>query len=178
MHIQGHCFMIQLDPATVWMREEYGSRIFFPDATNTHFELPVNAECLIVEGAATVQGPSSASSGVQVVTPVTTGYTSGNRPIFSSNQKKSQTFNVKVVQASLKWLPNGRPEFKQMGQIFVDITEHTANVQYVQCVVQSRWGPDYILVTVDGLQLDDSPGTKGMFTVVLIKTCRSIILQY
>ena len=161
---QGYYFIIQLDPATVWMREEFGSRIFFPDVTNTCFELPVNAECLIVEGTATVQGPSSASSGVQVVTAVTTGHTSANRPFFSSNQKKSQTFNVKVVQASLKWLPNGRPEFKQLGQLFVDINEATANVQYVQSVVQNRWGPDYILVTADGLQLDDSLGTKGMFT--------------
>ena len=120
-----------------------------------------------MEGTATVQGPSSASSGVQVLAPITTGYTSSNGPIFSSNQTKSKTFNL--IQASLKWLPNGRPEFKQIGQIF-DITEDTANVQCVQCgvqcVVQSRWGPDYILVTVDGLQLNDSPGTKGIFTVV------------
>ena len=160
---KGYYFILQLDSATVWMRE-FGTRIFFPDAANTRFDLPVNVECLIVEGTTTVQGPSSASSGVQVVTPAATVYTSGNRPLFSSNQKKSQTFNIKVVQARLKWLPNGRPEFKQSGQLFVDITEATANVQYVQSVVQSRWGPDYILVTADGLQLDDSPGTKGMFT--------------
>ena len=60
------------------------------------------------------------------------------------------------------WLPNGKPEFKQMGQLFIDITEGTANVEYVHAsVVQNKWGPDYILVTVDGLQLHDSPGTKG-----------------
>ena len=154
----------------MWIREEYGSRIFFPDATNTHFELPVSADYLIVEGTTTVPGPSSASNGVQALTPVTTGYTSNNRP-FSSNQKKSQTFNVKVVQANLKWLPNGKPEFKQMGQLFIDITETTANVQYVQSVIQSKWGSDYILVTVDGLQLDDSPGTKGILVKQHLLLC-------
>ena len=143
----------------MWIREEFGSRVFFPDATNTHFDLPVSADRLIVEGTATVQGPSSASGNVHVVTPVTTGYTSGNRPFFSSNQKKSQSFNFKVVQASLKWLPNGRPEFKQFGQLFVDITEATANVEHVQSVIQSKWGPEYILVTADGLQFD--PRNKG-----------------
>lgn len=155
-------FHVQLDPATVWMREEFGSRIFFPDINNACFDLPADIECLIVEGTASVPGPSSLSGGIHVATPVTTGYTSGNRPIFSSSQKKGQaTFNVKVVQASLKWLPNGKPEFKQLGQLFVDITEATANVQHVQSVVQNRWGPDYVLVTADGLRLDDSPGTKG-----------------
>ena len=142
----------------------------FPDTTDTRFDLPVSVERLIVEGTATVQGPSSASSGVQVVTPVATGCTSSNRPFYSSNQKKSQTFNIKVVQASLKWLPNGRPEFKQLGQSFVDITEATANVQHVQSVVQGRWGPDYILVTADGVQLDDSPGTKGMLLILKVKS--------
>ena len=63
-------FALQLDPATVWIKEEYGSHIFFPDPTNTCFELPVSADYLIVEGTATVQGPSSS---VQVVAPVTTG---------------------------------------------------------------------------------------------------------
>ena len=91
---------------------------------------------------------------MQVVAPVTTG--NSNRPFVSSNQKKSQTFNVKIVQATIKWLPNRKPKFKQMGQLFIDITEATANVEYVQSVIQSKWGPDYIPVTVDGLQLNDS----------------------
>ena len=151
----------------MWMREEYGSHIFFPDATNTRSELPVSVDYLIIEGTAAVQGPPSS---VQVVTPVTTG--SSTRPFVSSNQKKSQTFNVKIVQASLKWLPNGKPEFKQIGQLFIDITEATANIEYVQSVIQNKWGPYYILVTVDGLQLNDSPGTKGIvFCQIVLCLC-------
>ena len=154
---------IQLDPTTVWLREEFGNRFFFPDSANASFDLPAGIDCLVVEGAAVVQGPSPVSS-VPVTTP---GYAGGTRPVFSSGQRKGQpTFNVKVVQASLKWLPNGKPEFNHLGQVFVDITEATANVHYIRSEVQKKWGADYIIVTADGLQLDDSPGTQGMALLV------------
>ena len=81
----------------MWMREEYGSHMFFPDPTTTHFELPVSADYLIFEGTATVQGPSS---GGQVVAPVTTG--NSNRPLVSSNQKKCQNCSSNLNVAS-KW---------------------------------------------------------------------------
>lgn len=156
-------FHLQLDPATVWVCEEFGSRIFFPDTDNTSFDLPSGINRLVVEGAPVVQGPSHVSGGVHVATPVTSAFTGSSRPIFHSGQKKAQgTFNIKVVQASLKWLSNGKPEFKHLGQLFVDITEATANVHYIEGVVQKKWGADHIIVTADGLQLDDSPGTQGM----------------
>ena len=48
----------------------------------------------------------------------------------------------------------------------LDVTECTANVEYVLNEVQQHWGDQYTLVTVDGLQLEDCEGTKGKLLVV------------
>ena len=76
--------------------------------------------------------------------------------------RKAQSTNVKIVQASMKRLPNGKMEFMAQNQTFVDVTEVTANLHYVSSAIQRKWGPEYVLVTSDGLKLDDSSGTQGM----------------
>lgn len=83
-------------------------------------------------------------------------------PFFILGKRRLREHLTSRLQASLKWLSNGKPEFKHLGQLFVDITEATANVHYIKGVVQKKWGADHIIVTADGLQLDDSPGTQGM----------------
>ena len=93
---------MQLDPLTVWLREEFGNRAFFPDAANSKFDLPSDvvrlSVSLIVEGAdPAVPGTSSASS-----VPVTTTPIAPRQSFISAGSKKLQTVNVKVVQASLK----------------------------------------------------------------------------
>ena len=87
------------------------------------------------------------------------------RPAFMSvtGGKKLQTANVKVVQASLKRLASGKCEFVHLGQTFVNVNEANANVDYITSVVQRRWGSHYILVTADGLEIEDSSGTEGYF---------------
>ena len=52
-----------------------------------------------------------------------------------------------------------KPEFQCLSQLYTDIVESTANVDYILTVVQRRWSEDYTLVTNDGLELLDSPGT-------------------
>ena len=44
------CFFLQLDPDTVWLREEHGSHVFIPDSANT-FILPENVSSLEVMGS-------------------------------------------------------------------------------------------------------------------------------
>ena len=63
---------------------------------------------------------------------------------------------VKVVQATMKKLPSGKMEFKSENQTYVTVTEGTANLDYVSQAVQRKWGSHYVLVTSDGLKLDDS----------------------
>ena len=74
--------------------------------------------------------------------------------------RKTQSINVKVIQASVKRLANGKLEFMAHNQTFVDVTEATANVNYVSSAVLRKWGSDYNLVTSDCLKLD-SLGTHG-----------------
>ena len=158
--------ILQLDPNSVWLREEFGSHIYFPDISTGCFTLPPGVEYLMVEGSSVIQGASSVSDTVNVATPHTAGNTRVNRPAFGSLQRKSHlSFNIKIVQATLKWLSNGKPEFNHLGQLFVDITEATANVHYILSVVQKKWGRDYNIVTADGLQLDDCSGTQGSYII-------------
>lgn len=114
-----------------------------------------------MEGSFVSPGSSSIAKSptVSVVTPQTTGYSRLAGLLFKKSQS---TFNIKVVQASIKWLSNGKPEFHHIGQLFVDITEATANVNYILSVVQRKWGEDHTIVTADGLQLEDCCGTQGV----------------
>ena len=45
-------------------------------------------------------------------------------------------------------------------QTFIELIEATANVNHILAIIRRRWGPDYILVTQDGLQIEDSPATQ------------------
>jgi len=49
-------------------------------------------------------------------------------------------------------------EFSQEAQMHLDISE---NVRYILEEVQRRWGEEYMLVTLDGLELEDCEGTQG-----------------
>ena len=145
----------------MWLQEGFGSRAFFLDAMNAKFDLSNTVAhvslSLIVEGSDPAV-PGTSSGSVHVITPPVTP-----RPITLSafGSKKMQTLNVKVIQASMKRLASGKCEFVHLGQTFVDITESTANVNYIKNVVQKRWGSNYILVTADGLEIEDSSGTQG-----------------
>lgn len=43
----------------------------------------------------------------------------------------------------------------------LDLSDWTANVKHVLEEIQQRWGEDYVLVTLDGLELEDCEGTQG-----------------
>ena len=59
--------------------------------------------------------------------------------------------------------PNGKAEFSGENQTFISISEANANVHFIQNVVQQKWGRSYVLVTSDGLPIEDSSGTQGDF---------------
>ena len=162
---------MQLDPATVWLHEESpGNRAFFPDPGNTRFLLNDDVGILItnlVAMGSPVQTTSPATSAPlrmpsASAEPSTSGLHVPQTQFTAS--RKAQSTNVKIVQASIKRLPNGKMEFLAQNQTFVDVTETTANLHYVSSAIQRKWGPEYILVTSDGLKLDDSSGTQGMLS--------------
>ena len=102
-----------------------------------------------VASLTTAPGPSSA-----IAVP------RASRPL-SVVPRRVQSVNVKIVKASMKPGVNGRPEFTPVTQTFVDVTESTANTTYILNAVQRKWGAPYVIVTSDGLQIEDGSGTQG-----------------
>lgn len=84
------------------------------------------------------------------------------RPSFTSRKgyNTNDSFTIKIVQAK----GQNKLSFLNEGQMF---TENTANVPYLSNVVQEKWGmgEDYVMVTSDGLRVEDSDGTRGMPTL-------------
>ena len=58
----------------------------------------------------------------------------------------------------------GKIEFSQEAQMHLDLTESNANLPHVVKEIKRRWGEEYVIVTVDGLELEDCEGTQGMHT--------------
>ena len=75
---------------------------------------------------------------------------------------RGPTFTLKVVKASILKYGQGKPVFQPVAQMFMDITETTANVEHVHAAICSRWSHDYKLVSIDGLQMEDSPAAQSM----------------
>ena len=157
--------LIQLDPATVWLREDSpGNRAFFPDEHNAHFVFNDDVGVLITNLVAmgspmnTQSHHSPPISSARVLPTASEPSTSG---LSHLSARKTQSCNVKIIQASVRRLSNGKLEFSPQNQTFVDVTEATANLHYVSSAVQRKWGQEYTLVTSDGLKVDDSSGTKG-----------------
>ena len=55
----------------------------------------------------------------------------------------------------------GKPLFEKEGQIFIEVVDGTANVQYIQSAVQRKY-EDFVLVTIDTLEIPDSHATRGL----------------
>ena len=157
---------MQLDPSTVWLRKDGGSRAFFPDLQNAHFVLSADVGVLIMNLVAMgspAQGQSAfaiapSAGRVAAISSLANEPSTSGKPSVPA-MRKTQSINVKVTKASVKRLANGNLEFMAHNQTFVDVTEATAIVNYVSSAVQRKWGSDYNLVTSDGLKLDDSSGT-------------------
>lgn len=151
---------LQLDPKTVFLKQEFGRRCYFPEPRSGQFNLGNEVgECVL---ALTVEGAPfhTATQTVPCSVPSTSSPNSfpHYKPIAS---KKDGSFNVKVVKAIMKKLPNGKVEFERLEQTFVSLDDSCANVGTVNNAVQLKWGPEYVLVTADGLEIDDSAGTQG-----------------
>ena len=83
------------------------------------------------------------------------------KSVIPKNATKEPSMTVKIVRAKMENSRSGKVEFSQEAQMHVDVTESNANVQYITKEVQQRWGEQYILVTNDGLELENCEGTQG-----------------
>ena len=70
--------------------------------------------------------------------------------------------SVKIVQAHLSFTSGGKPRFQPMGLMYMSVHETTAHVLHVLSAVQQEFGQSYIIVTADGIEMQDSPDTQGI----------------
>ena len=152
-----------MEPNSVWLRDELGRKSYFPDITNTTFEFPVDmvAHTLLVEGCQQRLSTVVPTIGSPLSLPSSSG---AARPLFSSSIKKASipSVTVKVIQAEMKRLSNGKIDFTNVDQTFIDIIDATANVNYICDVIQRKWGVNFTIVTSDGLKIDDCSATQGI----------------
>ena len=161
-------FILQLNLDSVWLREAGPGRVgasFFPDSRNERFDFSADVGFFItrltVEGVSTSSSRPSDGSSSRVLTAATTRASS--TAILPAGNSKKGRINVKVVQATMKRSSSGRLEFMPISQTFIDVTESTANVNYLSHAIKMKWGDEYELVTSDGIRIEDSSGTHGIY---------------
>ena len=149
------------------MQEEFGPKAFFPDSSGNSFRFSSDVGDTILSFIVKAASASKASPLVLSAVERSSSdvrWQPSQRPTFSS--KKGGSVSVKIVKASFSSkYSGGKREFEKLGQTFVSVTETTANVIYVSSVIRQKWGEEYVLVTSDGLQLEDSGGTQGKYTI-------------
>ena len=77
---------------------------------------------------------------------------------------------TKIMRADKKISAGGKIEHEV---IYVELKPSTANLTYIQSQIQKIWGNEYIVVSNDGLQIHDSPATRGkssLSIIIIIKT--------
>ncbi len=85
----------------------------------------------------------------------------------TAHRVKESRCNVKIVKAIMSRKDDhSKPSFFNERQEHVDITEATANVVYINSAIRSKFGDDYVVVTADGLKIEDSSGTQGNLSEV------------
>ncbi len=169
----------------VWLKEEFGNRAFFPGPGNIEFSHEVGDFIfdLVVEGAsvnsrqslngtATMMSPVTVTTlNSQAMTPTATSTSVGFR------STKSKSYSVRVAKATVTCSSNGsRVELHKYEQTFVDVTEDTANVNYILNVIQKKWGNNYVICTSDGIQIEDSSGTQGMLNQNVLCASDKLVL--
>ena len=164
----------------MYLKSEFGPKAFFPDPSNTSFgftdDVADSVYSFRVEGMPTssLKRPqhdmrplaiSSMPSSSQASTGRVGFGFSHSTPSSSMGRKSGNSSTLKVIQANVSKNVNGKLEFFKIGQMFVTLYEPTATVDYITAVIQKRWGKEYIIVTSDGLPIEDSSGTQGTYYV-------------
>ena len=172
--------MFQVSPSSVWLRERFGTRVFFPNAEGT-FDFSAEDEYnhLDVEGGTLPSSPNpQATATVSSVSSNSSNHFSRGYPGFSSvvnqfgGRRQGSGLTLKVIQARIMGRArNGRPSFQVLDQIFLDVAEATANVHHISALVKREFGEDHVVVTADGLEVRDSSGTQGTH-----RYCTTLIL--
>ena len=167
-----NALIFQIDIKTVYLKAEFSPKVFFPHQGSNTFSFTSDVGDTII--SLTVHGLPSFIK----------------RPIIHQ-EKPSRSFDYRFVRTSKKAGPSGTYSLKVMraevsrmstgkislensttGQTFILLDETTANVDFINCEVQKVWGKKYIIVTGNGLPIEDSSGTQG---TTVIAYCQVLV---
>ena len=154
--------LTQVEPSSVWLKEEFGSRAFFPENDGSFHIQPIVSMngCLKVEGVP-LESQTPQHLAKTVLPSIATTPIPAFRSVTAHRQTGGKSVSVKIVQSRLSFTESGKPTFEKIGQMFIDVGEGTATVPYIQSTMRAEFGSNYTLVTNDGLELHDSAGTQG-----------------
>ena len=153
------------------MKEAGGGRaIFFPDARNENFGFTSDVGFLI--NRFVVQGRANVSEAAGSSRVLTFNNKPPQAPPLFTN-KKGSFYKSKDFAGNHEKRDWESSEFKPVHQEFVEVTESTANVRYLTHVIKEKWGSEYILVTADGIRIEDSSGTQGKITIMAMTAIAS-----
>lgn len=169
-----------MDPSEVWLKGECDGLAVFPDDIG-RFILPPEVtlySTLLVEGP-TASGLNMRMGFQSAVSRTTTGQSISSTPsalspasghpgppMFRSvvaSRKPAPTL-IKIMKAKMSASNSkrgGKPDFTCTGQLYIELTESTANVSHVCEAVRRQWGTEYTVVSTEGLEIDDSLATQG-----------------
>ena len=172
--------VFNLNPATIWLQECYGHRIYIPDE-HGNFEMPRRVYRATVNGVrqdsprsnvptgsgvASTSSTSSANSITLTATSTPSDHSSAsqlNRPFFQSVASgRSSKAKIKIVRADVTYSGNGKPHFSTLDAMFVDITPGNANQPSILSAVQDEFGRNFTIVGNDGFEIKDATATRGM----------------
>ena len=64
---------------------------------------------------------------------------------------------IKIMKAKISPVKKGgKPDFQCTGQMYIELTNATANVGEVCEAVRRQWGSTYTVVSTEGLEIDDT----------------------
>lgn len=158
----------------VWLRDESDDSGHLPVSGSEDGAFNLNSippfTTMIVEGLAASGSALHRALGTrgQSVTPTTSSTVRvatslPATPIYRSvTATKKVALTVKVVKAKMMSKKgSGNPEFESLSQMYIELTEATANIMHITEVVHKQWGTEYNIVFAEGIEIADSAATRG-----------------
>ena len=165
-----------MDPNHCWLYDEVENSTIFSDRNTGKFDLSevFDFSYLLVDGITVYStSPATISS---TLYPGESSCSSA-RPTFrsvlpSSTSRKSPALSqcsIKIVKANLQKGAGKKPTFEPLTTTYVELTEETANIEFITGIIKQRWGAAYTIVTNDAIPIEDSPTTQGLLILVITK---------
>jgi len=120
-----------------------------------------NARTTSVLSQPVSSGSAGSSHSATLILSSTAPYQGTSASMFRSvvARRPPPSHTLKIVKARI--VKNGR-RVQFIPNLFVRLVESTANVDSITTAAREEWGTGILIVTHDGLRIENSPATRGM----------------